>query len=68
VTSEQKNGILVWNRQDLRVTNYAPLAQPVAEGAEVLVLYCFDDQAFGSTSAGFAKTGAFVALPKTQDS
>jgi deoxyribodipyrimidine photo-lyase len=61
VTSKQKNRILVWHRQDLRVTDHAPLTQAVAEGAEVVALYCFDDRSFGSTSAGFAKTGAFRA-------
>ncbi len=60
-TSAQKNRILIWHRQDLRVADHAPLAQAVAEGAEVLTLYCFDDQLFGSTPAGFAKTGAFRA-------
>jgi deoxyribodipyrimidine photo-lyase len=59
--SPQKNRILVWHRQDLRVADHAPLAQAVAEGAEVVALYCFDDRSFGSTSAGFAKTGAFRA-------
>jgi deoxyribodipyrimidine photo-lyase len=59
--SGQKNRVLVWHRQDLRVADHAPLAQAVAEGAEVVALYCFDDQSFGSTSAGFAKTGVFRA-------
>jgi deoxyribodipyrimidine photo-lyase len=61
MTPVQKNRILVWHRQDLRITDHAPLAQAVAEGAEVIALYCFDDQAFGSTPTGFAKTGAFRA-------
>jgi deoxyribodipyrimidine photo-lyase len=61
MTFAQKNRILVWHRQDLRVTDHALLAQAVAEGAEVVTLYSFDDQSFGSTPAGFAKTGAFRA-------
>ncbi len=59
--SGQKKRILVWHRQDLRVADHAPLTQAVAEGAEVFALYCFDDRSFGSTPAGFAKTGAFRA-------
>jgi deoxyribodipyrimidine photo-lyase len=61
VTSGQKNRILVWHRQDLRLADHAPLAQAVSEGAEVVALYCFDHQSFGLTSMGFAKTGAFRA-------
>jgi deoxyribodipyrimidine photo-lyase len=61
VKSAQNNRILIWHRQDLRVADHAPLAQAVAEGAEVVALYCFDDRSFGSTPAGFAKTGAFRA-------
>jgi deoxyribodipyrimidine photo-lyase len=59
ITSGQKQRILVWHRQDLRVTDHAPLAQAVAENAEVVALYCFDDQSFGLTARGFAKTGVF---------
>jgi deoxyribodipyrimidine photo-lyase len=58
---EQKNKILIWHRQDLRVTDHAPLVQVVTEDAEVVALYCFDDRSFGCTAAGFAKTGALRA-------
>jgi deoxyribodipyrimidine photo-lyase len=59
--SGQKKRILIWHRQDLRIADHAPLAQAVAEGAEVVALYCFDDRSFADTPAGFAKTGAFRA-------
>ncbi len=59
--SGQNNRILVWHRQDLRIADHAPLAQAIAEGAEVFALYCFDDRLFGSTPVGFAKTGVFRA-------
>jgi deoxyribodipyrimidine photo-lyase len=61
MVSGQKQRILVWHRQDLRVADHAPLAQAVAEDAELVALYCFDDQEFGLTATGFAKTGAFRA-------
>ncbi len=51
--------ILLWHRQDLRVTDHLPLTQAVQEGAEVVSLYCFDDRSFGCTPTGFPKTGAF---------
>jgi len=52
---------LVWHRQDLRVSDHAPLANAAQGGAEVIALYVFDDRQFGSTPAGFPKTGAFRA-------
>jgi deoxyribodipyrimidine photo-lyase len=59
MVSGQKKRILVWHRQDLRVADHAPLVQAVAEGAEIVALYCFDDLNFATTPTGFAKTGAF---------
>jgi deoxyribodipyrimidine photo-lyase len=61
MTSGQKQRILVWHRQDLRVADHAPLTEAVSEGAEVVALYCFDDLSFATTPTGLAKTGAFRA-------
>jgi deoxyribodipyrimidine photo-lyase len=50
---------LLWHRQDLRVNDHAPLTQIDQVGAEMVALYCFDDQEFVLTANGFAKTGVF---------
>ena len=52
---------LVWHRNDLRVTDHAPLAGAAQDGSEVIALYVFDDRQFGTTPAGFPKTGGFRA-------
>jgi deoxyribodipyrimidine photo-lyase len=51
--------VLLWHRQDLRLSDNAPLSQIEKTGAEVVSLYCFDDREFALTPNGFAKTGAF---------
>jgi deoxyribodipyrimidine photo-lyase len=61
ITSGQKQRVLVWHRQDLRIADHAPLTEAIAEGAEVVALYCFDDLSFATTPTGLAKTGAFRA-------
>ena len=43
---------LVWHRQDLRVTDHAPLAAAAHGDAEVIALYVFDERHFGSTPTG----------------
>ena len=53
--------ILVWYRNDLRVSDHAPLSAALAEGAQVVPVYCFDPRHFGTTAFGFKKTGAFRA-------
>jgi deoxyribodipyrimidine photo-lyase len=55
------NRILVWYRNDLRLHDHEPLHQAIAQGAEVIPVYCFDPRHFGETSFGFAKTGGFRA-------
>jgi deoxyribodipyrimidine photo-lyase len=51
--------ILLWYRNDLRLHDHLPLTQALAEGANVVPVYCFDDRHFGQTKFGFPKTGAF---------
>jgi deoxyribodipyrimidine photo-lyase len=51
--------ILLWHRQDLRITDHQPLQE--ASSGEVFPLYCFDDRTFSTTAQGFPKTGAFRA-------
>lgn len=53
--------IILWHRQDLRVTDHAPLMAAIDSGAIVIPLYCFDDRLFEQTPLGFPKTGAFRA-------
>ena len=59
--TEMTHRALVWHRQDLRVTDHAPLATASQRDAEVIALYVFDERQFLSTPAGFPKTGAFRA-------
>jgi deoxyribodipyrimidine photo-lyase len=53
--------ILVWYRQDLRLTDHLPLQTAIHQGVEIVPFYCFDDRLFGQTSQGFPKTGAWRA-------
>lgn len=53
--------ILLWYRQDLRVTDHLPLNAAVQSGAEIFPFFCFDDRLFSQTSQGFPKTGKFRA-------
>jgi deoxyribodipyrimidine photo-lyase len=55
------NRILIWYRNDLRLHDHEPLHQAIAQGAEVIPVYCFDPRHFGETAFGFAKTGGFRA-------
>lgn len=59
--SRMRQRILLWYRQDLRITDHIPLSDAVLEGAEIVPFYCFDDRLFGQTSQGFPKTGKFRA-------
>jgi len=51
---------LVWYRNDLRITDHAPLYDAARKGS-VLALYCFDPRHFAQTSFGFPKTGGHRA-------
>jgi deoxyribodipyrimidine photo-lyase len=53
--------ILVWYRQDLRLTDHAPLSAALKDGNAVIPLYCFDPRQFGPMRWGFPKTGAIRA-------
>ena len=53
--------ILIWYRQDLRMVDHLPLHHALAQRAEILPLYCFDDRLFAQTPPGFPKTAAWRA-------
>ena len=53
--------ILIWYRNDLRIHDLLALDEAVAQGAEIIPVYCFDDRHFGETSFGFDKTGSYRA-------
>lgn len=53
--------ILLWYRNDLRLHDHEPLYRALAQGAQILPLYCFDPRQFGITAFGFPKTGAYRA-------
>lgn len=52
---------IVWFRNDLRVKDNPVLRKAVDTHDSVIPVYVFDDHFFGTTSFGFAKTGAFRA-------
>ncbi|MFY0672199.1 MAG: DASH family cryptochrome [Bacteroidia bacterium] len=52
---------LVWFRNDLRIRDNAVLAKAVENHEFVIPIYIFDDNYFGKTAFGFAKTGSFRA-------
>ena len=56
-----KKRILIWYRNDLRVHDLLALDEAVAQNAEIIPLYCFDERLFGETSYGFPKTGSYRA-------
>jgi deoxyribodipyrimidine photo-lyase len=51
--------IIVWFRNDLRVTDHEALTKAVQQGKEVIPVYCFDPRMFEKTALGLPKTGAF---------
>jgi deoxyribodipyrimidine photo-lyase len=53
--------ILIWYRNDLRVTDNQLLASAIEREAEIFPFYCFDPRQFATTSFGFPKTGKFRA-------
>jgi len=52
--------ILVWFRNDLRLTDHEALSKAASKG-KVLPVYCFDTRHFQNTSLGFPKTNAYRA-------
>lgn len=55
------SNILIWYRNDLRLHDHEPLYRAIAQQAQVIPVYCFDDRHFTTTSFGFPKTGSFRA-------
>ena len=53
--------VLLWLRNDLRLHDHEPLHRAIEQGADVILLYCFDPRHFGETSFGFKKTGSYRA-------
>jgi deoxyribodipyrimidine photo-lyase len=53
--------VLVWFRNDLRITDHQPLFSASRSSTLVIPLYCLDPRHFGSTSYGFPKTGVWRA-------
>ena len=53
--------IVVWFRNDLRLTDNETLTRALQQGKEVVPVYCFDSRQFEITRLGFAKTGNFRA-------
>ena len=53
--------VLVWFRNDLRVTDHEALWRACQNGNEVYPVYVFDTRHFSLTSLGFPRTGSFRA-------
>lgn len=60
-TATDRPAKVVWFRNDLRVTDCAPLFYASRTQCPVIPVYCFDPRHFGTTAFGFPKTGAFRA-------
>ena len=56
---EATKRILVWFRNDLRLTDCEPYAAAVNAGYEILPVYCIDPALFEHTTLGFARAGKF---------
>jgi deoxyribodipyrimidine photo-lyase len=57
VRNETSKRILLWFRNDLRLTDHEPYAAAVQSGAEVLPVYCIDPVLFEETPFGFTRAG-----------
>lgn len=55
------NRVLVWFRNDLRLSDNTNLTAAIAAGKEIIPVYCLDPRLFVSTDFGFPKTGNFRA-------
>lgn len=53
--------ILIWYRNDLRIHDREARYQALAQKADVIPVYCFDERQFATTSFGFPKTGNYRA-------
>lgn len=53
--------IIVWFRNDLRLSDNEALHQACADAQEIIPVYCFDPQQYQSTDWGFPKRGSLGA-------
>ncbi|TDQ17123.1 deoxyribodipyrimidine photo-lyase (single-stranded DNA-specific) [Algoriphagus boseongensis] len=53
--------IVVWFRNDLRVSDNETLSKAIQQSQKIIPLYCFDPRMFEKTELGFPKTGNFRA-------
>jgi deoxyribodipyrimidine photo-lyase len=53
------NRIIVWFRNDLRISDNEALGRAIQSGSEIIPVYCFDPKMWIKTVLGFPKTGAF---------
>jgi deoxyribodipyrimidine photo-lyase len=51
--------IVVWFRNDLRLSDNSTLAKAIQDADEVIPVYCFEPRMFKKLDLGFAKTGKF---------
>jgi deoxyribodipyrimidine photo-lyase len=52
---------IVWFKTDLRLHDNETLLKAIAQGEQIIPVYCFDDAHFETTQFGFKKTGSFRA-------
>lgn len=55
------NRVLVWFRNDLRVSDNETLCRAIQQGREIIPVYCIDPRMFEKTDLGFPKTGSIRA-------
>ena len=55
------NRIVVWFRNDLRLSDNETLTRAIQQGKEIIPIYCNDPRLVGKTKLGLPKTGAFRA-------
>lgn len=55
------NRVLVWFRNDLRLSDHVALTRAIQQSQEVIPVYCFDQRQFDTTELGFSKTGSHRA-------
>ena len=55
------NRIVVWFRNDLRLSDNETLVRAIQQGGEIIPVYCLDPRHFANTKLGLPKTGAFRA-------
>jgi deoxyribodipyrimidine photo-lyase len=53
------NPIIVWFRNDLRISDNETLTKAIQSGNEIVPVFCFDPRMWKETELGISKTGAF---------